>query len=61
MVQTFTHVGDLPKKPTTGNKIKPLGFQKVKLESGQLGIIVLKHLILPFGTRKCRFDMCYYI
>jgi hypothetical protein len=32
--QIPTLVGDLPKKPSTRDKIKPLGFQKVGPESG---------------------------
>ncbi len=59
MMQTFACVSDLPKKLAIGNKIEPLGFQKVKLESGQLGIIGFKHLVLPSGIRKCCFNMCY--
>jgi hypothetical protein len=59
--QTLVHIGDLPKKPITGNQIEPLSFQKVRPESGQLGIIGLKHFVLPSGIRKYHFNMCYYI
>jgi hypothetical protein len=33
--QTHARVGNLPKKPTIRDKIKPLGSQRVGPESGQ--------------------------
>jgi len=36
--QTPTRVGDLPKNPTTKDKIEPLSSQSVGLESEQLGV-----------------------
>jgi hypothetical protein len=47
MRQTFARVGELLEKLATRNKIEPLGFQKVRPESGKLGIIGLEHFILP--------------
>jgi len=56
MKQTFAHVGDPQKKPKTKDKTKPLGFQRVGLESEQLGVTKLGHFVVPFGTRKCQFQ-----
>jgi hypothetical protein len=52
--QTSTHVGDSPKKPAIGDKTKPLGFQRVGLESGQLEVIWFEYFIVPSKTRKCQ-------
>jgi hypothetical protein len=52
--QILVHVGDLPKKPTIGDKIKPLSFQRVGLESRQLGVIGFKSFVLLFGIGKCQ-------
>jgi hypothetical protein len=54
--QTFVHVGDLGKKPTTKDKTKPLGSYKVGLESGQSRVTRLGHLVLPSGMGKCQFQ-----
>jgi len=51
--QTFACVGNLPKKPTIGNKTKPIGFQKVGPKIGQLVVIGFESLIMRFGMRKC--------
>ncbi len=51
--QTFACVSNLPKKPTIGNKIKPIGFQKVGPKIGQLVVIGFEGLIMRFGMRKC--------
>jgi hypothetical protein len=52
--QILPHVDNLPKKPITSDKTKPLGSQRVGPESGQLGVIGFAHLIVPFGTGKCQ-------
>ncbi len=46
----LTHVGDLPKKPTTRGKIKPLNFQRVGPENGQPRVKRLWHFVMLFGT-----------
>jgi hypothetical protein len=46
-------LGNPPKKLTTGDKIKPLSFQKVGLESKQPGVIGLGYFIMPFKMGKC--------
>jgi len=51
--QTFARVSNSPKKPTIGNKTKPLGFQKVGPKTGQLVVIGFEGLILRFGMGKC--------
>jgi hypothetical protein len=52
--QTPICVNDPPKKLATRGKIEPLGSQKVGHESRHLRVTWLGHLIVPFGTRKCR-------
>jgi hypothetical protein len=52
--QTFVHVGDLSKKLAIGDKIKPLGFQRVGLESRQPKVMWFKYFIMPSKTRKCQ-------
>jgi hypothetical protein len=42
----------LPQKPITKDKIEPLGSQAVGLESEQLGVTWLEHLVMLFGTKK---------
>jgi hypothetical protein len=51
--QTLAHISNLPKKPTTRDKIEPLGSQRVGLESEQHGVTWFKPLVVLFGTRKC--------
>jgi hypothetical protein len=46
--QTPIHVGDLPKKLATRDKIEPLGSQRM--------VTWLRHFILPLGTGKCQFQ-----
>jgi hypothetical protein len=53
---TFAHVGDLPKKLIIGDKIKPLSFQKVGPENGQLGVTRFKYLVVPSRRRQCQFQ-----
>ncbi len=53
--QIFIHVGDLPKMPIIGDKIKQLGFQKVGLENEQLGVTWLGHFVVPSRMGKCQF------
>ncbi len=53
MKQNFVHVNNLPKKLATEEKIKPLSFQKVGLESKQPGVIGLGYFIMPFKMGKC--------
>jgi hypothetical protein len=50
--QTSTHVGDPPKKPTTGDKIKPLISQSVGLESKQLGVTWFGHLLVLSNDKR---------
>ncbi len=54
MKQTPTCVNDPPKKPTTGDKIEPLNFQKVGFESGQPKVIELGCPIVRSITKKCQ-------
>jgi hypothetical protein len=56
MKQTPARVGNLPKKPTTRDKIKPLSFQRVQHESGQLGVTWFEHFIMPSRMGKCYFQ-----
>jgi hypothetical protein len=51
--QTLVHVGDLPKKHVIRDKIEPLGFQKVGLESEQLEVTWFRHFVMLFGMGKC--------
>jgi hypothetical protein len=51
--QTPTRVNDPPKKLATRGKIEPLGSQRVGYESGHFKVTWLRHLVVPFGTRKC--------
>jgi len=50
------HVGNLPKKFATGDKIEPLRFQRVGFENEQLGVTWFGHLIVPSRMGKCRFQ-----
>jgi hypothetical protein len=54
--QTPTRVNDLPNKLAIGGKIEPIGSQKVGHESGHLKVTWVKHLVVPFGTKKCLFQ-----
>jgi len=51
--QTLACVGNLPNKPTIGDKNKPLGSQKVGFENKQPRVKGLWHFVVLFGTRKC--------
>ncbi len=51
--QTPTCVHDMPKKPSTRGKTKPLGSQKVGLENGQPRVTRFEYLVVSFGMRKC--------
>ncbi len=53
-INFFVHVGNLPKKFATGDKIEPLNSQRVGLESEQLGVTWFGHLVVPFRMGKCR-------
>jgi hypothetical protein len=53
MKQTHAHVSDLPNKPTIGDKIEQLGFQKVGPKSGQLGVTRCKSFVVLSGIGKC--------
>jgi len=46
-------VGNLPKKPTNGDKIKPLGSQRVGCENGQHGVTWFGHFIMSSRMGKC--------
>jgi hypothetical protein len=37
----------------TRDKIEPLGFQRLGLESKQPGVTWFRHLVVLFGTKKC--------
>jgi hypothetical protein len=54
--QTPICVGDLPKKLAIRDKIEPLSFQRVGLDSGQRRVTWLGHFILPLGIGKCQFQ-----
>jgi hypothetical protein len=54
--QTLAHVSDSPRKPSTGDKIKPLGFQRVGLESGQPRVTWLGHFVVSSKMGKCWFQ-----
>ncbi len=54
--QTRICVSNLPRKPSTKDNIKPLGFQKVGLENGQPKATWLRHFIMSFGMGKCWFQ-----
>jgi hypothetical protein len=58
--QTPIHVNDPPKKPTTRDKTKPLGFQRVGPDKKQHGVIRFRYFVVPFGT-YASFNMCYYM
>jgi hypothetical protein len=53
MKQTFIHVGDPPKKPTTKDKTKSLNSQRVGPENGQPRVSRLKYLVMPSKMGKC--------
>jgi hypothetical protein len=55
--QILACVGDLPKKLTTRDKTKPLGFQKVEPESEEPEseepkVTRLEYLVMPLGTKS---------
>jgi len=52
--QTFVHVDDSPKKLAIGDKTKPLGFQRVRLENRQPKVMWFQYFIMPSKTRKCQ-------
>jgi hypothetical protein len=54
--QTLTCVSDPPKKPTIGDKTKPLGSQKVGLENKQPRVTWLGYLVMPSKMEKCKFQ-----
>jgi len=47
------HVGNLPKKFATSDKIERLNFQRVGLESEQLGVTWSGHFVVPSQMGKC--------
>jgi hypothetical protein len=51
--QTLACVGDLLKKHAIGDKIEPLGSQKVGPKNGQLKVTWLEHLIVSSKIKKC--------
>jgi hypothetical protein len=51
--QILACVGDLLKKPAIGDKIEPLGFQKVGLKNGRPRVTWLGHFIVSSKIRKC--------
>jgi hypothetical protein len=54
--QTPTHVHDPLKKPSTKGKTKPLGSQKVGLESKQPRVTRFEYLVMPSRTKKCQYQ-----
>jgi hypothetical protein len=52
MKQILTCVGDLPEKLTTKDKFKPLGSQKVELDSEETRVTRLEYLVMPLGTKN---------
>jgi hypothetical protein len=59
--QIIAHVGDSPKTPTTKDKTKPLGFQKMEHESKQPKVTWLGYFVMPLITRSFYFNMCHCI
>jgi hypothetical protein len=53
MRQILVHVSDLPKKPTIGDKTKPLSIQKVRPDNEQHGVTRFEYFVVSFGIRKC--------
>jgi hypothetical protein len=51
--QDFFCVGDLLKRTVFGDKIEPLKFQRVELESEQPGVTWLVYFITPSRMGKC--------
>jgi len=51
--QTLVCVSNPPKKFTTRDKTKPLGFQRVELESEQPRVIWLGHFLVLCRMGKC--------
>jgi hypothetical protein len=51
--ETFALVDDLVKKLTIGDKTKPLGFQKVGLNSKQPGVTRFGYFIVSSRIGKC--------
>jgi hypothetical protein len=51
--QILARVNNLPNKLATGDKIEPLGFQRVGLETKQLGVTWFGHLVVLSGMGKC--------
>ncbi len=47
---------DPPKKLTTRDKTKPLGFQKVGRKNEQSKVTWLRHLVMLSGRGKCQFQ-----
>jgi hypothetical protein len=56
--QTLACVSDSPKKPSTRDKTKTLGFQRVGLESGQPRVTCLGHLVCHLEWGNVGFNMC---
>ncbi len=50
---TRSEASDLAKKLVTRDKTKPLGSQRVGLESEQPRVTWFKHLVVLLGMRKC--------
>ncbi len=53
--KTPTRVSDSPNKLIIGGNTKTLNSQKVEHESGHIGVIWFRHLIVSSRTR-CRFQ-----
>jgi hypothetical protein len=49
-------VSNPPKKPTTRDKIEPLGSQRVGPKNKQLGVTWLIHLVMLSRMGKCQFQ-----
>jgi hypothetical protein len=52
-MQICALVDEMLKKLATRDKIEPLGFQRVGLENGQLGVIGCGCFVVQYGMKKC--------
>jgi len=53
MRQNPTHVNNPPRELVTTDKIKPLSSQKVRPESGKLGVTWFRGFIMRYEMKKC--------
>jgi hypothetical protein len=55
-MQIFARVDNPPKKPLIGDKIEPLGSQRVGHESRQLEVTCPMYLVMSTRTKKYQFQ-----